>query len=66
MIIGPADERDALAAIAERLVTGYQLLLQRDDPSFEAALDGLFDALAGLDTLAGGLTSPAVRSMLDG
>ena len=66
MIIGPADERPALASIAERLATGYHLLLAREDPTLDPALDALFDALAGLDTLAGGLTAPAVRATLEG
>ena len=65
MIIGPADERPKLAAIAEGLAAAYVFLLDRDDPELRVALDALFDALASVDTLAGGITSPAVRKVLD-
>ena len=65
MIIGPADERPALVAIAERLATAYRLLLERSDPKLDPALDAVFGALASIDMLAGGLTSPTVRETLD-
>ena len=54
-----------LTEIADRLARTYGQLLARDDPTLEGALDALFDALADLDTLAGGFTAPAVRAMLD-
>lgn len=53
-----------LAEIAERLAETYGQLLSRADPSLDAFLDGLFEAVADLDTLAGKLPSPAVRAML--
>lgn len=65
MIIGPSDEREGLAAIAERLATAYALLLDHGDASLDPVMDELFDALASIDILAGGLTSPVVRTTLD-
>lgn len=64
MIIGPGDERPALAAIAEQLATAYGLLMERDDPILNPAMDAVFEALASVDVLAGGLTSLAVRGLL--
>lgn len=65
MIIGPADERLALTVIAEQLATAYRLLLERDDPTLDAVLDAVFGALGSVDMLAGGISSPAVRTLLD-
>ena len=39
--------------------------MARSDPTLNPALDAVFDALAGLDMLAGGFTSPTVRTTLD-
>lgn len=53
-----------LSGIAERLALAYTLA--RDGaPESDVLLDRLFDAVADLDVLAGGLTSPAVRAVLD-
>ena len=52
--------------VAEDLAALYWLLLERADPSLETALDALYAAVADLDTLAGGITRPAVRRLLDG
>lgn len=65
MITGPSDERAALAAIAERLAVAYALLMGRADPAFDPVMDAVFDALASVDILATGLTSPFVRATLD-
>ena len=52
--------------VAEGLTALYWVLWERHDPSLEGMLDALFDAVADLDTLAGGITRPAVRRLLDG
>lgn len=65
MIIARADERPALSVVAEQLVTAYRLLMERDDPTLVAAMDAVFDALGGVDILAGGIASSMVRSTLD-
>ena len=51
--------------VAEGLTALYWTLWERRDPSLEGALDALFDAVADLDTLAGGITRPSVRRLLD-
>ena len=49
----------------DALAPAYQLLMERDDPELEPALDAVFGALASVNVLAGGITSPAVRKTLD-
>jgi len=51
MIIGPGDERPALAAIAEQLATAYRLLLERNDSTLDPVMDAVFEALASVDVL---------------
>jgi hypothetical protein len=51
--------------IAEQLTALYWTLHERGDPSLERTLDVLFDSVAGLDILAGGITRPTVRRLLD-
>ena len=52
--------------VAEALAALYWQLYQRRDESLEAALDALHAAVGDLDTLAGGITRPSVRKLLDG
>jgi hypothetical protein len=59
------DEREALTDAAERLAAAYQLLLLRNGPALDPAMEAVFGALASIDLLAGGLTSPSVRATLD-
>lgn len=65
MTIEPAEECVPLAAIAERLATAYWLLMNTHAAGHELALDALFDALGSVDQLAGALTTPSVRAVLD-
>ncbi len=55
----------ALAAMLNKLAATYGLLVERQDPNLDAALDALFDALQNIDLLAGGILAPAVRETLD-
>jgi hypothetical protein len=51
--------------IAEALAALYWELWERRDQSLDGSLDSLFDAVADLDTLAGGISRPSVRQLLD-
>jgi hypothetical protein len=51
--------------IAEELTALYWALWERRTPALESALDALFDAVADLDTLAGGIARSSVRALLD-
>jgi hypothetical protein len=52
--------------IAEQLAALYWTLYERREAALDGALDALFDAIADLDTLAGGITHEGVRALLDG
>jgi hypothetical protein len=53
-----------LAEIAERLAGTYWQLLARNDPALEVPLDALFDAIAELDAVVGGMSAQSVRDLV--